>query len=116
MLLSLFGLWIAVWAAVSLVAPERSGHEVDELLDARMARLAQVLREISLAGTPPVTPVNPQLFSAVGHPYEAKLSYQRWQGERLYGLRIEFRDGAAGAGLCVLVSFPDPGGPKPYPP
>ncbi|MFZ1537043.1 MAG: ATP-binding protein [Chromatiaceae bacterium] len=85
LMLSLFGLWILVWTAVALIAFDRSGHEVDELLDAQMAQTAHVLRNLSSAEPASGMTLAPQTLSAVGHPYEAKLSFQRWQGEQLVG-------------------------------
>lgn len=85
LMLSLFALWTLVWTAVALVAFDRSGHEVDELLDAQMAQMANVLRNISAGEPPSEATLAPQALSAVGHPYEAKLSFQRWHGDRLVG-------------------------------
>lgn len=102
-MLSLFGLWIAVWAAVAMVAFERSGHEVDELLDAQMAQTAHVLRNLSSGGSPSGVIAAPQALSTVGHPYEAKLSFQRWQGDHL---RASF-GAAPSAPLAQTMGFSD---------
>lgn len=85
LMLSLFGLWILVWAAVALIAFDRSGHEVDELLDAQMAQTAHVLRNLSSADPSARMTMAPQTLSAVGHPYESKLTFQRWKGDQLVG-------------------------------
>ncbi len=102
-MLSLFGLWIAVWAAVAMVAFERSGHEVDELLDAQMAQTAHVLRNLSSGGSPSGIIAAPQALSTVGHPYEAKLSFQRWQGDHL---KASF-GAAPSAPLAQTMGFSD---------
>ena len=67
MMLSLFGLWILVWAAVALIAFDRSGHEVDELLDAQMAQTAQVLRNLSSADPSARMTMATKTPSAGGH-------------------------------------------------
>ena len=85
LMLSLFGLWILVWVAVAMIAFDRSGHEVDELLDAQMAQTAHVLRNLSSADPSSKMTMAPQTLSAVGHPYESKLSFQRWKGDQLVG-------------------------------
>ncbi|MGB8143592.1 MAG: ATP-binding protein, partial [Chromatiaceae bacterium] len=54
-----------------------------ELLDAQMAQTAHVLRNLSSGGSPSGMIAAPQALSTVGHPYEAKLSFQRWQGDHL---------------------------------
>jgi len=83
LMLSLFGLWTLVWTAVALIAFDRSGHEVDELLDAQMAQIAHVMLDLSAVELASETTLSPQTLSAVGHPYEAKLSFQRWQGDQM---------------------------------
>jgi hypothetical protein len=84
LLASLLGLWLGVWGAVALVThQDRSTHEVDELLDAQLAQAAQVLHALGVTGTPSAQTASPQVLAPVGHPYESKLSYQRWQGDRL---------------------------------
>jgi signal transduction histidine kinase len=103
LLLSLFGLWIIVWAAVALTTLDRSGHEVGELMDAQMAQLAHVLREISLTDPQPAANATPQALSAVNHPYETKLSYQRWQGDRL----VASFGGAPATPLAATIGFSD---------
>ncbi|HYN76443.1 MAG TPA: ATP-binding protein [Lamprocystis sp. (in: g-proteobacteria)] len=83
LLYTLLGIWIMVWVAVALVALDRSGHEIGELLDAQMAQTANVLRGLTLVGPLPIPAAAPQTMSPVGHPYEFKLSFQRWQGGQL---------------------------------
>ncbi|MGB8145457.1 MAG: two-component sensor histidine kinase, partial [Chromatiaceae bacterium] len=65
LMLSLFGLWILVWAAVAMIAFDRSGHEVDELLDAQMAQTAHVLRNLTSADPSSRMTMAPQALSAV---------------------------------------------------
>ena len=85
LMLSLFGLWILVWVAVAMIAFDRSGHEVDELLDAQMAQTAHVLRNLSSADPTSKMTMAPQTLSAVVHPSESKLSFHRWKGDQLVG-------------------------------
>ena len=66
LMLPLFGLWILVWAAVAMIAFDRSDHEVDELLDAQMAQTAHVLRNLSSADPSSRMTMAPQTLSAVG--------------------------------------------------
>jgi len=103
LMLSLFGLWILVWAAVALVAFERSGHEVDELLDAQMAQTAHFLLNLGSDRAAAGTLAVPQALSTVGHPYEAKLSFQRWQGEHL----VVGLGAAPSAPLAQTMGFSD---------
>lgn len=83
LLLALLGLWTLVGAAVALIALDRSGHEIGELLDAQLAQTAHVLRALDPLERLPVAVAPPQSLSPASHPYEAKLSFQHWQGERL---------------------------------
>jgi signal transduction histidine kinase len=83
LLLALLGIWVMVWVAVALISLDRSGHEIAELLDAQLAQTARVLHELTLVGPLSVAAAAPQKLSPVGHPYEFKLSFQRWQGDRL---------------------------------
>jgi len=83
LLLALLGIWVMVWVAVALISLDRSGHEIAELLDGQLAQTAHVLHELTLVGPLSVAAASPQRLSPVGHPYESKLSFQRWQGDRL---------------------------------
>jgi signal transduction histidine kinase len=83
LLILLIGSWTTVWLAIALVTLNRSGHEIGELLDARLAQTAQVLREISLAGQLPDLAGLPQRLSPLMHPYESKVSFQLWRGGEL---------------------------------
>ena len=103
LMLSLFGLWTLVWAAVALVAFERSGHEVDELLDAQMAQTAHFLLNLGSDRAAAGALAVPQALSTVGHPYEAKLSFQRWQGEHL----MASLGAAPSAPLAQTMGFSD---------
>ncbi len=103
LMLSLFGLWTLVWAAVALVAFERSGHEVDELLDAQMAQTAHFLLNLGSDRAAAGALAVPQALSTVGHPYEAKLSFQRWQGDHL----MASLGAAPSAPLAQTMGFSD---------
>ncbi len=83
LLASLFGLWVTVWAAITLVTVERANHEVEELLDAELAQTANVLRSIALAGNLPNVGRTPHALTPSGHPYEIKISFQLWDGDTL---------------------------------
>jgi two-component system sensor histidine kinase QseC len=83
LLASLFGLWVTVWAAITLVTVERANHEVEELLDAELAQTANVLRSIALAGNLPNVGRRPHTLTPSGHPYEIKISFQLWDGDTL---------------------------------
>jgi signal transduction histidine kinase len=94
LLASLFGLWLTVWAAITLVTVERANHEVEELLDAELAQTANVLRSIALAGNLPSIGRTPQALTPIGHPYEIKISFQLWNGDTLmssYGGAPDYR-------------------------
>lgn len=81
LLIALFTLWVSVWVAIALITLNRAGHEIGELLDAQLAQTARVLAALwrpTATATPGAPPLSP-----VGHPYEAKLSCQYWQGGRL---------------------------------
>ncbi len=83
LLASLFGLWVTVWAAITVVTVERANHEVEELLDAELAQTANVLRSIALAGNLSNIGHVPQVLAPIGHPYEIKISFQLWDGDTL---------------------------------
>jgi len=78
LLISLLGLWIVIWGAITLVAVERSHHEVEELLDAQLAQTARVLDSIATAGQLSDLGSDPQRLSPIGHAYETKISLQLW--------------------------------------
>ena len=75
--------WTTVWLAVALITLSRSGHEIRELLDARLAQTARVLREISLAGQLPDPASLEQRLSPLTHPYETKIGFQLWRDGKL---------------------------------
>jgi len=83
LLISLLSLWTIIWAAIGLIAVERSNHEVEELLDAEFAQLAHVLRSIAQFGDLATTGLRGHDLAEVAHPYETKISFQLWQGKRL---------------------------------
>ena len=103
LLIVLLSLWTAVWIAVALITLDRSGHEVEELLDAQMGQTAQVLRRITLVGNLPELADSPQTLSPVGHPYEYKISFQLWRGEEL----ISAFGGAPDGPLAQTPGFSD---------
>jgi signal transduction histidine kinase len=79
LLVLLLGLWATLWLAVAVITLERSGHEIEELLDAQLAQTANVLRQITLAGNLPDLARQDQALSPLGHPYENKISFQLWR-------------------------------------
>ncbi|UHD17040.1 ATP-binding protein [Thiocapsa bogorovii] len=85
LLLSLSVVWTVIWIAVALIAWNRSGHEVGELMDAQLAQTAHVLRQITLAGDLPTIAGTPQTLSPIGHPYESMISFQLWRDGVLIG-------------------------------
>ena len=84
-LLLLLLVWTTVWIAVALIAWNRSGHEVGELMDAQLAQTAHVLRQITLSGDLPTIAGAPQTLSPIGHPYESMISFQLWREGVLIG-------------------------------
>ncbi len=103
LLILLLGLWSTVWLAVALITLDRSGHEVAELLDAQLAQTANVLRQITLAGNLPDLASSPQILSPLGHPYENKISFQLWRGEKV----ISTFGGAPEGPLAKTLGFSD---------
>lgn len=83
LLILLVTAWTTVWLAIALVTLNRSGHEIAELLDARLAQTAQVLQQLSIAGHLPDLAGLPQALSPLTHPYESKISFQVWRGGTL---------------------------------
>ena len=83
LLILLVTAWTTVWLAIALVTLNRSGHEIAELLDARLAQTAQVLQQLSTAGHMPDLAGLPQALSPLTHPYESKISFQLWRGGTL---------------------------------
>lgn len=85
LLLSLSVVWTVIWIAVAMIAWNRSGHEVGELMDAQLAQTAHVLRQITLSGDLPTIAGAPQTLSPIGHPYESMISFQLWRESVLVG-------------------------------
>ncbi|WP_295398830.1 ATP-binding protein [uncultured Thiocystis sp.] len=85
LLLSLSLVWTVIWIAIALIAWNRSGHEVGELMDAQLAQTAHFLRQITLAGDLPSIAGAPQTLSPIGHPYESMISFQLWREDVLIG-------------------------------
>ena len=85
LLLSLSVVWTIIWIAVAVIAWNRSGHEVGELMDAQLAQTAHVLHQITLSGDLPTIAGAPQTLSPIGHPYESMISFQLWREDVLVG-------------------------------
>ena len=103
LLVLLLGSWTTVWLAVAVTTFERSGHEVEELLDAQLAQTAQVLCQITRAGTLPDLEGLPPLVPALGHHYESKIAIQLWRD----GALVSRFGGAPPEPLADTVGFSD---------
>jgi two-component system sensor histidine kinase QseC len=103
LLILLLGSWTTVWLAVAVITLDRSGHEVEELLDAQLAQTARVLGQITRVGNLPDLEGLPQVLSPLDHPYESKISFQLWRGEEL----ISTFGGAPRGPLAETLGFSD---------
>ncbi|MDZ4263196.1 MAG: two-component sensor histidine kinase, partial [Pseudomonadota bacterium] len=74
----------AVWTTVSVIAYARALHEVEELLDAEMVQMAQVLLTTTLHEIEEGDGKSVKLADQKGgHRYIAKIAFQVWEGEAL---------------------------------
>jgi two-component system sensor histidine kinase QseC len=72
----------------SLWSYRDSYHETEEIFDAHLAQYARIVHNLLAdalprSGEPMLVWPAPLEAGAVGHPYERKLNFQVWQGERL---------------------------------
>ncbi len=94
----------AVWTTVSVIAYARALHEVEELLDAEMVQMAQVLLTTTLHEIEEGDGKSVKLADQKGgHRYIAKIAFQVWEGEAL----LFHSDNAPLTRLTTTVGYSD---------
>lgn len=125
LLVILLGVFMATWLALAIGSYVSTRHEVEELFDAQLAQSARVLlallqhemeedeEEFDFSA--------PTLIYPDKHPYEEKLAYQAWRGEKLVlrspnapdahlATRLGHADQRVGDQLWRVFALMDPSG------
>ncbi len=83
LIIRLSTLFLLLWTVVTVAIFLESRHEVEEIFDAQLAQSAAVLAWLGTGENGP-TQIQHQLAREVyGHPYEKKIAFQIWHGDKL---------------------------------
>ena len=104
LLLNLVLLFTTAWVGLAAVTYFEARHEIEELFDAQLAQAAGVVTELVLSNLDTSAGAPTLLAQEVyGHPYERKISFQIWDGDRL----LVRSNSAPGTRLSPSMGFTD---------